>query len=69
MHCRPRSKPLIVRESVMTPPDTDSPGYIRVVARGCGGTTTWEGEGDCSHGYTWTCEDCPVLREQWRDEQ
>lgn len=47
-------------------PETDSPGYKRVVARGCLGTTDYWGEADCIYG--WTCEECPVLREQWRQE-
>lgn len=31
------------------------------MARGCGLTYyPMEGDYDCSHGYTWGCESCPI---------
>jgi hypothetical protein len=50
-------------------PEDGSRGYIRIVARGCGGSVDYFGEASCDHGYTWTCEECPVLREQWKQEE
>lgn len=51
------------------PPYEGSRGYIRVVARGCGGYQDYVTlEYDCGHGYLWSCEECPVLREKWRLE-
>lgn len=45
-------------------PNPGTRGYIRVVARGCGGTyDEWNGEYDCSHAYPWTCDDCPIVAE------
>lgn len=44
-------------------PKEGAPGYIRVVARGCGGKRAYWGEFDCWHDYPWTCDDCPWLHE------
>lgn len=51
------------------PPLPGTRGYIRVVARGCGGyRDSYTLEYDCSHRYTWTCDDCPVLLEKYKEE-
>ncbi|WP_175969645.1 hypothetical protein [Burkholderia sp. BCC0322] len=44
-------------------PKQGTPGYARVVARGCGGSRDYWGEFDCDHAHPWTCDDCP-----WRIE-
>ena len=41
-------------------PDRGSKGYHRVAARGCSCSERHDGEFDCDHGYTWSCDDCPV---------
>lgn len=43
-------------------------GYIRIVARGCGGTRDYWGEYDCTHRYPWTCGECPIVLERYKDE-
>lgn len=50
------------------PPEVGARGYIRVVERGCGGTRDYWGDFDCSHGYGWTCDNCPWLNEKWERE-
>lgn len=43
-------------------PEPDSAGWKRVILRGCGGTyDEWNGDYDCSHGYYWTCDECPIV--------
>lgn len=49
-------------------PDPDSPGYQRILLRGCGGVRdSYTGEFDCSHLYPWSCEDCPIVGEATKD--
>lgn len=40
------------------PPAEGSRGFIRGVERGCPNSY---GDDDCGHGYTWRCDDCPVV--------
>lgn len=44
------------------PPETGSKGYLRVVERGCAGPEDDSCDANCAQGYTWRCEDCPVIR-------
>lgn len=49
------------------PPLPGSRGFLRVLSRGCGGVmhdTPWGRDFDCDHGYTWNCDDCPLVRQQ-----
>jgi hypothetical protein len=40
--------------------------YIKVLEAGCGGYRDYWGEFDCRHNYPWTCDDCPIVVEQYR---
>ena len=53
-------------------PDRGSPGYDRVLARGCkvARDTSYYGDGDeCGHEYGWACDDCPCVSEPYYKEQ
>ena len=44
----------------MNPPKRkNSKRWKEIVALGCGGYRTWEGDYDCKHPYDWPCDDCP----------
>jgi hypothetical protein len=38
--------------------------YKDIIAKGCGlEFFPYEGDYDCSHGYEWYCEDCPMTQD------
>lgn len=42
-------------------PEPSSKGWQRVIARGCGlYRDEMNGDYDCTHDYTWACDECPV---------
>lgn len=50
-------------------PERGSKGWIRIIARGCGGwKDEWTGEYDCTH-YTWSCDECPWCIEKQEEKE
>lgn len=48
----------------MKAPKKSSKRYNEILRIGCGGEyDEWNGDYDCSHGYTWNCEECPIVVE------
>jgi len=41
--------------------------YKEVIDRGCGGYQDHEGDYACEHGYEWSCDNCPLVIEKYKD--
>ena len=52
-------------ENMVKPPSNRrSKEYKRIIKLGCGGyRDSYYGDYDCSHEYDWSCENCPINRE------
>lgn len=38
-----------------------------ILKLGCGGSRDYWGEYDCDHGYTWSCDYCPIVLQRELD--
>lgn len=53
----------------MKVPKEGSERYKEILRIGCGGHyDEWNGDYDCDHGYTWSCDDCPIVLEIMKND-